>query len=250
MQAKQFSKAFEDRLADIKKALQVQRPEDQADYLKKLQQQIHELKELVPSTDQTKDFELEFGADASCKPLIKECNSKIRQSKHDYSEKESQLSMLQYKDLMAADVDDEAGQDEKSAGLVRQKRMLEEGRRNLGLATEYSSNIGTELSRQKEKLQKSLSTVLSADPDQRDDGRPRRLDFAAGLAGGDPEKEPTDLLRSLRLRSSGDSLLHPPLTTVSSVVLPEVCLSAKKMVLMRLELMTLELLAPRSNLLS
>lgn len=159
MQAKQFSKAFEDRLADIKKALQVNRPEDPADYLIKLQQQIHELKELVLSCDQTKDFELEFGADASCKPLIKDCNSKIRQAKHDYSEKESKLSMLQYQDLMTTDRDEEAGEDEKSAGLVRQKRMLEEGRRNLGLATEYSLNIGSELNRQKEKLQKSLNTV-------------------------------------------------------------------------------------------
>lgn len=47
MQAKQFSKAFEDRLTDIKKALQVGRPEDPGDYLKKLLQQINELKELV-----------------------------------------------------------------------------------------------------------------------------------------------------------------------------------------------------------
>ena len=120
--------------------------------------------------------------------------------------------MMQYKDLMADDHDEEAGDDEKSAGLVRQKRMLEEGRRNLGLATEYSTNIGSELNRQKEKLQKSLSTVERDNGDERDHCGPGHVDLAAGLAGSDPQEEPAGLLRGVRLRRDGDSILRAALT--------------------------------------
>jgi hypothetical protein len=46
---KQFQQAFQDRLRDINTALEVKRPADHSEYLKKLLTQINELKELVRS---------------------------------------------------------------------------------------------------------------------------------------------------------------------------------------------------------
>lgn len=75
-------------------------------------------------------------------------------------DKESQLSRQQEVELFGEDetVDEEDG---STASFMRQKRLLQEGRQNLGQGMEYATNISGELNRQKEKLQKSIHTVTS-----------------------------------------------------------------------------------------
>lgn len=81
-------------------------------------------------------------------------------------EKEAQLSKAQERELFGEEeiIDEEEG---KTANYLRQNRMLQEGRRNLGQGMEYATNISGELTRQKEKLQKSIHTVILCLPDQR-----------------------------------------------------------------------------------
>lgn len=73
-------------------------------------------------------------------------------------EKEAQLSRQQEKELFGEEetIDEEDG---TAASLHKQKKMLQEGRRNLNQGIEHATNISTELERQKEKLQKSIHTV-------------------------------------------------------------------------------------------
>ena len=90
---------------------------------------------------------------------MKECNSIIRQLKQQYEDKENELSNKKFRSMDVSTHDEEAGGDERTAGLMKQKRMLEEGRRHLGDGKEHAARIGSELERQKEKLSKSLNTV-------------------------------------------------------------------------------------------
>lgn len=107
---------------------------------------------------QTQEFELEIEGDKSCKSLLKECNNKLRQAKQAVMDKEAQINRQQEKDLFGEDetIDEEDG---TAASLHRQKKMLQEGRKNLNQGMEHATNISSELGRQKEKLQKSIHTV-------------------------------------------------------------------------------------------
>jgi hypothetical protein len=83
----------------------------------------------------------------------------LRQAKQAIMETETKLSREQEIELFGGNetVDEEDG---STASFMRQKKMLEEGRRNLGQGIEYATNISGELTRQGEKLQKSIHTVL------------------------------------------------------------------------------------------
>jgi hypothetical protein len=164
-------------------------------------------------------------------------------------EKEAQLSRQLEKDLFGDDevIDEEDG---TAANLHRQKKMLHEGRKNLNQGMEHATNISSELERQKEKLQKSIHTVDLPKKDQRDNWGFGHVCLSYRLDFEHQEEEQAHLLcRGLWRRLHLCDLAHkevPVLVPVDNSITSKI----KNMVLMRLELMTLELLAPRSNLLS
>ena len=114
---------------------------------------------------QTKDFELEANKDNDSKSLLKECNAKLRQLRQIYGEKETAIQKLQHDEVLGA----EEEQDEENpavASMLKQKKMLHDGRKNLGQAIEHGQNIGTELTRQREKLSNSLNRVAGVETDK------------------------------------------------------------------------------------
>ena len=126
--------------------------------------------------------------------MLKECNMKLRQLRQVYSEKEASVNKMMHDDLLGPE--EEADEEDPGvASMLKQKKMLHEGRKSLGQAIEHGQQIGTELTRHREKLSNSLSKVGSVKPDQRDHGRPGGFDLSDRVPGENSAEEQVNLLR-------------------------------------------------------
>jgi len=84
----------------------------------------------------------------------------LRQLKQQYGDKENELSRLQQRELLGDGEEEIDDEDPQASAILHQKRLLQDGRKSLGQAIEHGQNIGTELERQRQKLSKSLQTVM------------------------------------------------------------------------------------------
>ncbi len=100
---------------------------------------------------------MEAGRDQSARALSKDCNAKLRQLKQAFEDREIELGKNEF---MTDDGLDDEESDPKTSSLLKQKRMLDEGRRHINNGIEIASGIGTELNRQNEKLKNSYARVI------------------------------------------------------------------------------------------